>query len=171
MYLKKEMFKAKDSAYLYPYDHLPECWSVKIVENLDNMCIVKFDGILVPEWAKYGCPGPLREDIYLAYTRSLKPREQETSDLEKMHLWEKKVEAWKLAQKRARDLAEFLVFKKYKKPLLYLLGSLVVSFTDFDGHHTGILQSIDNRSLMCRVLINGTVVFADMSAIRIVNKY
>ena len=171
MYSKRDLFKSRDSAYLYPYEHLPECWSVKIVENHDNMCTVKFDGILVPEWARYGCPGPFREETYLAYTTSLRPREQEPSDLEKMHLWEKKVEAWKLAQHRARDLAEFIVFKKYKKPLMYLVGSLVVSFTDFDGHHTGILQSIDSRTLMCRVLINNTILFADMSAIRIVDKY
>ena len=167
----QDKLKAGSSAYFYPTQSRQECWTVKILANYDNMCEVKFDGILVPRWATKGCPGPLREPTYLAHKTSLVPRHPEHDDYEKMQLWSLKVANWKYEQLRARDLAEFTLYKKYKKSLTYLLGQLIVSFNNYDDGVVikGILKSIDSGTLLCRILYKDTIILRDISDLTIVD--
>lgn len=171
MYRTQEILKEGSSAYFYPTQNREECWTVKILTNFGNMCEVRFDGILVPDWASKGCPGPLREPIYLAHTSSLVQRIPQHDDIINMQLWAVKVADWKYTQLRARDLAEFTVYKKYKKSLHYLMGQLIVSFKDYnDGLLTkGILKSVDQKTLLCRILVGTTIVLRDFSDLTIVD--
>jgi len=169
--IEQNKFKVGSSAYFYPTINRQECWTVKILTNYDTMCEVRFDGIQVPLWASKGCPGPLRENTYLAHTTSLVPRHPEQDDYEKTQLWSLKVATWKLEQLRARDLAEFTVYKKYKKSLHYLMGKLLVSFKEYnDGSiSSGILKSVDQKTHVCRILSRDTIVLRDFSDLTILD--